>query len=84
MEKQLHMSTAAQLARVIMPSSAQPADRTVVLDRELEHKLYFETVAALTGCEFDEAVVSVYTYRPERELPCAKDSRRNLRKYLIK
>jgi hypothetical protein len=78
------MSTAVQLARVVLPSSAQPAERTAVLDRELEHKLYVETVSALAGCDFDEAVVSVYSYRPEREMPRAQDSRRNLRKYLIK
>lgn len=65
------MSSTAQLARVILPSSAQPAEHIAVMDQELEHRLYLEAVCAVQGCDFDEAVIGVYSYRPERELPRA-------------
>ncbi len=71
--------SAAQSVRVRFPfqsTSAQPADQSTVLDGALERQLYAETVSALQGCEFDEAVVAVYSYRPERELPQATDIRR--------
>jgi hypothetical protein len=61
-------------------SSAQPAENTAVVDRDFERQLYMEQVSALQGRDFDEAVMAVYSYRPERELPQAKDSRRRQRK----
>ena len=55
----------------------------MMIDRDLEHQMYLEVVSALRGSEFDEAVCAVYSYRPERELPQAKDSRRAQKKYLF-
>ena len=77
-------ASAVQLARFpFQRSSAQPAESTTILDRDLEHHLYVEVVSALRGSEFDEAVCAVYSYRPERELPQAADSRRRQKKYLF-
>lgn len=77
-------ASAVQLARFpFQRSSAQTAEPTMVLDRELEHHLYIEVVSALRGSAFDEAVCAVYSYRPEREVPQAKDCRRAQKKYLF-
>ncbi len=77
------MSAVQSVSFSFRPSSAQPAEKTAVVDRDFERQLYLEAVSALQGCDFDEAVMAVYSYRPERELPQAKDSRRRERKYLI-
>jgi hypothetical protein len=77
------MSAVQSVSFPFRASSAQPAEKTAVVDRDFERQLYLEAVAALQGCDFDEAVVAVYSYRPERELPQAKDSRHRQRKYLI-
>jgi len=83
--KVMNMSASAvQLARFpFQRSSAQAAEPTTMIDRDLEHQMYLEVVSALRGSEFDEAVCAVYSYRPERELPQAKDSRRAQKKYLF-
>ena len=78
------MSTAAQSVRYPFPaSSAQPAGEKTVLDQDLERALYMEAVCYLQDSDFDHAVVAVYQYRPERELPNPSDSRRTGIKYLF-
>jgi hypothetical protein len=76
--------SAVQSARFMFHrSNAQASEPKVVLDRDLERQLYVEVVSALRGSEFDETVCDAYSYRPERELPQAKDSRRQQKKYLF-
>jgi hypothetical protein len=77
------MSSARSVSFPFQHSSAQPAAATVVVDREFEHQLYMEVVAVLRDSEFDNAVMTVYSSRPERELPQAKDSRDQGKKYLF-
>jgi hypothetical protein len=74
------MSAVRSVSFPFRPSSAQPAENKAVVDRDFERKLYLEQVSALQGSDFDDAVLAVYSYRPERELPQAKDSRRRQRK----
>jgi len=77
------MSVARSVSFPFLPSSAQPAEQTTVLDSHFERQFYIEVVSVLQGSDFDSAVVAVYSYRPERELPRAEDSRTRQRKYLF-
>lgn len=45
--------------------------------------LYCETATAITGADLDDAVMGVYHFRPEPDLPRTADSRRQGRKYLL-
>jgi hypothetical protein len=77
------MSAARSVNFPFQYSSTQPAAVTVVLDRELETKMYMEVVAMLRDSDFDNTVMAIYSGRPERELPQAKDSRDRGKKYLF-
>jgi hypothetical protein len=77
------MSAARSVSFPFNPSSAQPAEQTAVLDRKFERQFYIEAVSVLRDSDFDSAVMAVYSYRPERELPRAEDSRTRHRRYLI-
>jgi|HubBroStandDraft_4_1064222.scaffolds.fasta_scaffold728536_2 hypothetical protein len=77
------MSAARSVSFPFQHSSTQTAAVTVVLDRELEQKMYMEVVAVLCDSDFDNTVMAVYSGRPERELPQAKDSRDRGKKYLF-
>ena len=77
------MSAARSFSFPFQPSSTQTADEKLVLDVGLGRQLYMEAVCILQGADFDESVMAVYSYRPERELPRARDSRRRERKYLF-
>lgn len=77
------MSSARSVSFPFQYSSAQPAADTVVVDRALEQRLYMEVVSVLRDSEFDSAVMAVFSSRPEREIPQAKDSRDYGKKYLF-
>ena len=60
-----------------LPSRTSPAESVNRIDRMLERKLFCEVVGAMTGQEFDDAVVGIYQSRPKIVEPRSTDLRSN-------
>lgn len=75
------MSTMRSFNFVFSASQSRVAEQKNVIDPHLERQLYCEVANALKGGEFDEAVLEVYSFVPERDLPTASRSRKRQRKY---
>lgn len=60
-----------------LPSRTSPAESVNRIDRTFERKLFCEVVGAITGQEFDDAVVGVYQFRPKIVEPRSTDLRSN-------
>lgn len=75
------MSTVQPFSFLFSPTKSSVAEQTAVFDRQLERKLYCEVATAMKGAKLDDAVVAIYSYRPERDLPGTGSGRKNRRKY---
>jgi hypothetical protein len=77
------MSTARSFSFPFSAAQSTAAEGRTIVDPRRERQLYCEVASAMKGNAFDEAVVEVYSSRPERDLPSPRNSRRAQRKYSL-